>query len=145
MGGGSWFPSYGRAVLTPLLTLSSRSPCQNLVRSEFSHVISSISFHRVASVLPEKSTDLLLVDAFSLENRKKIFAATLPSTRGCAFLYRNRRAFSVLSTFFLPQKSSLTVLLVSLSTSPVHMIARQCRSNHCGERGLCEAAAPSEN
>ena len=57
MGGSSCFPSYGRAVLTPLLTLTSRTLCQNLVRAEFSHFISSISFH-VAPV-PEKSNDLM--------------------------------------------------------------------------------------
>ena len=57
MGGSSCFPSYGRAVLTPLLTLTSRTLCQNLVRAEFSHFISSISFH-VAQV-PEKSNDLM--------------------------------------------------------------------------------------
>lgn len=68
------------------------------------------------------------LDAFSLKNRKKILAATLLSTRGCAFLCWNRSAFSVHSSWCLPHQSSPAVLLVSLNlcTSPVHIIS--CRT-----------------
>lgn len=88
------------------------------------------------------------LDAFSLKNRKKILAATLLSTRGCAFLYWNRSAFSVHSSWCLPHQSSPAVLLVSLNlcTSPVHIIfVQDSAKGLVKQHDVTLTVGPSEN